>query len=245
MFGIPRLYLVIGALILLWLGSLVFGKSPLEEARKRRAIKNNKTLVEKIVQNAKKKDKANGLLGDKKKTPNGLRYGMDTSADVQPMEAAPPEATLSASTRSRATNTRRPNNAAMGTPNPVGAPAAKPSIPAASEGATSSSPATAAPPADIYYPPPAPNLPGNGKRAAIDRDELFKPTGLRLERQVKARGENGKEYTTKSIAVTFSGVKAFAVDEAGNTTPLKDGFYQLPGSQHKILIQGGEKVISN
>lgn len=213
---------MLGLMGFMILCSMVFSKSSIDEMKRKKAIRNNKSLVEKIVKNAAKKDNSTS----RKNTPNGLKYGMDTSSDEmlsEPgIEGMP----------SRTNKLGRPQTSYPSPEAPLQAsPAAKPGNPGA----------------DQYYPPPAMGTTGkrNKPQSLLEHDDLFDDgNGLRLTMRIKNDGTDPKQkkFQNKNIRVSFNGTRAFTSDDAGNTIPLADGYYKLPNSIYKVLILDGHKV---
>ncbi|MBY0406233.1 MAG: hypothetical protein K2Q01_00955 [Rickettsiales bacterium] len=260
-----RLHLLIGAAIVGIILMVFFGKNPMDEMRKRREMKKAKTLVEKIVQNANKKDMKKSLT-NKQPTPNGLKYGMDTSSDIQPMEQLPNGKKLPGGlVTARKTGQFQPGQTQPGESTPIPPPAingttlynpylqGKTAAPGASNAAPPGAENAAPPAADGYYPPPALKRGNRGKpSSSIQQEELFDPGyGVHMSMPVKSANYDAEHprkpgnYDMKKIYVAFQGTRAFTKDEQGNPIPLPDGYYSMPGTDYKVLIQGGEKTISN
>lgn len=234
----------------------VFGTDSLDQMRKNRQIRKTKSLVEKIVNNAKKKDTSQ-LFG-KKKQSTGLKFGADTSADIEPMDVD------ESKNRTGASKTTQPKNPRKPTPNKGDN----------TSGAAPSAPASAP---DMYYPPvsdphtlskPAknskPQSSNNSKDDGADHTETalentggpiftsaptinMEYSGKTLRSGRKAAKKTSEEAAKKEnpvpLQVSFDGSKAFSVDESGDRKPLADGYYTLPGSNYRVFIQNGKKTM--
>ena len=229
---------------------VLFGNNPLEEVRKKREMKKAKTLVEKIIQNANKNDLKKSLT-NKTPTPTGLKYGMDTSSDIQPMEQLPGTKKSAGSVvTSRQAIINSQGGTALPPPGVNGTTLYNPYL----QGKTSPAPAQTPPATDSYYPPPAPKRAGTpGKpNSSINSEELFDPGyGVSMQMPVRSATYDPKRprkpgnYDMNNIYIAFQGTKAFTRDELGNPIALPDGTYKMPNSNYTIRIANGEKVISN
>jgi hypothetical protein len=238
--------MLIGAVVIFFFCLFFFSKNPLDELRKKRELRKAKSLVEKIVANANKKDSKGGLLKTKQPTPSGLRYGMDTSSDVQPAEPGEIGKTVGGG---RATGgVRTPSATTLRNPYLQGK--TKKTIPVGDPSAPADPGSTSAP-TENYYPPPALKHSGPGEKPNSMLEQLFDPGfGMRMSMSVPAEGYENlppiqQKMEAKSIYVGFEGIKAYTMDESGKPQPLPDGFYTLPNTNHKVLIRAGEKVIPN
>ena len=173
------LYVLIGAVVLLFLYLIIFGGPNVEEARKKREAKKTKSLVEKIVSAAQKKDGMISSVNKEKKNPSGLNYGMDTSSDI---EQTIPEPGLpgSKTPRTGTTNLTTPlrNPLLSGRRQSPGAVATESRTAPASDSepyeadikpAQKQQPAT---PADTYYPPPSQSIINKAKGKPSSSNEL-------------------------------------------------------------------------
>lgn len=247
-----RLHMLIGGAVVVIILMVFFGKNPMEEARKRRQMKKTKTLVEKIVTHANKKDISKGLLG-KKTSPTGLKYGMDTSSDIEPMETTAPVKKSGGSGNVTSVKQMMRNQipSGQGRQSGMAGPARAPYPQGAGQPDAASTPAP--PPADAYYPPPALKRGVNGRpTSSLRKEDLFEPGfGMRLNMPVRTAGrpagspDGSGKYETRSLYVAFEGVRAYTLNGAGEPVPLPDGVYEMPGSRRKVLIRGGEKTIPN
>ncbi len=225
----------------------MFGTTSIDQMRKNRQVKKTKSLVEKIVNNAKKKEQAGDMLGGHNKPrPTGLKYGMDTSSDLEAPGDTPVKTGKNASSAGamgRNGNKKHGSEDEEDTSTPTSS-------------ATPTGAAKAAP-AGEYYPPASD--PRNAKAAkprssndttsqVPSSQELFGDTqgGLRVQPvQMGPKGNRVKKDAPyeNGVSISFKGVKAFANDANGNQVPLKDGYYTLPGSTQQIRIQNGEKIM--
>lgn len=262
-----RLYLIIGGFVAFFLVLMYISAMDIEEIRRKRQEKKTKSLVEKIVTHANKKN-TNPLIREQKRNPTGLKYGMDTSSDEIAAEPAPE---IKVDSRGRTVGMSNPlvskrtgreeGDDLNATMSPGSAPIDNNAAPQGANG-TINSPAR-----DDYYPPVVPGkTTGTSKKPTSSNQTnpdlpvgLFDPDmyGTRMNRVVEdetqkprrrmVREGGAAEMPTKkeSVFMAFEGTRAYLRSEDGEVIPAPDGYYEMPLSGRKILIRGGEKVMPN
>lgn len=256
-------HVLIAGLVLSLLGLVVFGGPSMSEIRKRNEERKTKNLVEKIMKSANENSALLGEeMGSSRKPPTGLNAGMDTSLDLmvenpinRPNANRPKYGNLPEAFRN-------PYLSSSQRRTPRGMPVQEaPVVPQDSY---------YPPPPEVSRRKPRSSYQGepanrNGIKNGIDsavlkamQGTMDSPYGTRMEMPdlteeslkqfsptkralIKAKYEK----TRPSYFVAFEGTKAYIKDELGAVKPMPDGYYQMPGSKHTVLIRGGKKVMPN
>lgn len=269
------LYVFFGGIALFIFGLIIFGGPDVEEMQRKRAMKKNKTLVEKIISSTESKGGKSGG-GLKKSTPSGLSFGMDTSSDTISETNEDGQKTKGGSKFSGAAGDKKSN------PIPSGMSKTEYFESATSGGSASNpfdttKPSAPATTSDGYYPPQSATAGksssgnnnknenksgGNRNSGRRSSNESTKNPTLSALSQSMTDPENGTRVTfaesddfkpnqknnkvkKDSVFMQFSGTKAYLVSSDGSKKAAPDGYYELPNENGRILIRGGNKVISN